>query len=64
MDVCKLGKIKVILGMLWLIAHNPEINWETEKVRIIRCLPLCGWTPKKKAMKKRQETVEDKRDLR
>ena len=26
MDMCNLGKIKVILGILWLVAHNPEIN--------------------------------------
>jgi len=26
MDVCNLGKMEVILGMLWLVAHNPEIN--------------------------------------
>ena len=25
-DVCKLGRMKVILGMLWLAAHNPEID--------------------------------------
>jgi len=25
-DVCNLGKTKVILGMLWLVVHNPEIN--------------------------------------
>ena len=26
MDVCNLGKTEVILGMSWLIAHNPEID--------------------------------------
>ena len=26
MDVCNLGKTDVILGMLWLQVHNPEIN--------------------------------------
>jgi len=26
MDVCNLGKTEVILGMLWLAAHNLEIN--------------------------------------
>jgi len=24
-----------------LQAHNPEINWETEEVKMIRCLALC-----------------------
>jgi len=26
MDVCDLGKMEVILGMPWLVAHNPKIN--------------------------------------
>jgi len=41
MDVCNLGKTEVILEMPWLQAHNPEINWETEEVKMTRCLPLC-----------------------
>jgi len=24
--VCNLGKTELILGMLWLAAHNPEID--------------------------------------
>jgi len=28
MDICNLGKMEVILGMPWLAAHNPEIDWE------------------------------------
>ena len=28
MDVCDLGKTEIILGMLWLQAHNLEINVE------------------------------------
>ena len=42
MNVCELGKTEVILGMPWLAAHNPEINWETGEVRMTRCLPLYG----------------------
>jgi len=42
MDVCNLGKIEVILGMPWLQAHNPEINWEIGEVKMTRCLSLCG----------------------
>jgi len=41
MDVCNLGKTEVILGMPWLQVHNPEINWETGEVKIMRCSPLC-----------------------
>jgi len=42
MDICDLRKTEVILGMPWLAAHNPEINWETGEVKMTRCLPLCG----------------------
>ena len=41
MDVCNLGKTNIILGMPWLQAYNPEINWETGEVKITRCPPLC-----------------------
>jgi len=64
MDVCKLGKTEVILGMLWFTAHNPEINWETGEVRMTRCLPLCGQTPEKKVIKRKQVMEKDKKDLR
>jgi len=42
MDVCNLGRMEVILGMPWLAAHNPEINWETGEVKMMRCPPLYG----------------------
>jgi len=42
MDVCELGKTDVILGMPWLVAHNPEIDWEKEEVKMTRYPPLCG----------------------
>jgi len=32
MDVCNFRKTEVILGIPWLQAHNPEINWETKEV--------------------------------
>jgi len=37
MDMCKLGRTKVILGMSWLAVHNPETDWEKGEVKIIRC---------------------------
>jgi len=49
MDICDLGKTEVILGMPWLQAHNPEINWETGEVKMTRCPPLC------KGNKRREE---------
>ena len=36
MVMCNLGKTEVILGMLWLQTHNPEINGETREVKITR----------------------------
>jgi len=42
MDVCNLGKTEVILGMPWLQAHNPEIDWEKGEVKMMRCPPICG----------------------
>jgi len=42
MDMCSLGKTKVILGMPWLAAHNPEIDWEKGEVKMTRCPPICG----------------------
>ena len=58
MDVCDLEKIEVILGMPWLVAHNPEINWETGEVKMTQYLPLCsGVKPKREEKKKRGKRV-------
>ena len=50
-DVCELGKTDVILGMPWLAAHNPEIDWEKGEVRMTRCPLLCGKAVKIKGKK-------------
>jgi len=60
-DVCDLGKTEVILGMPWLAAHNPEINWETEEVKMMRCPPLCGERSQKKKKIKRVATEEEEK---
>jgi len=59
MDVCNLGKTKVILGMLWLIAHNPEIDWEKGEVKMTRCPSICG---KRKQEGKRKEVKKVEKD--
>ena len=59
MDVCNLGKIEVILGMLWLVAYNPEIDWEKGEVEIMCCPPICG---KRKQEEKRKEIKKVERD--
>jgi len=58
LDVCDLGRTEVILGMPWLAAHNPEINWETGEVKITRCPPMCG---KNKERKEKQELGKKKK---
>jgi len=46
-DVIGGQKWKVILGMLWLAHHNPEIDWRTGEVKMMRCPEECGkqWRP-------------------
>jgi len=61
MDVCNLGKTEVILGMPWLVAYNPEINWETGEVKMTRCPPLCGGKSQKKEKVKRVATEEEEK---
>ena len=36
-DVIGEQKWMVILGMLWLVCHNPEIDWRTGEVKMMRC---------------------------
>jgi len=61
-DVCDLEKTEVILGMPWLAAHNPEINWETGEVKMTRCPPLCGGRSQKMKKKvKRMVTEEEEK---
>jgi len=67
MDVCDLGKTEVILGMPWLQAHNPEIDWEKGEVKMTRCPSICGQYTGKKEMgpeirKRRQGKKETQGD--
>ena len=41
-DVIGEQKWSVILGMLWLACHNPEIDWKTGEVKMTRCPEECG----------------------
>jgi len=36
-DVIREQKWSVILEMLWLVCHNPEIDWRTKEVKMTRC---------------------------
>jgi len=60
LDVCDLGRTEVILGMPWLAAHNPEIDWERGEVKMIRCPALCGRNEVVKKSKERKEIVKRK----
>ena len=64
MDICDLGKTEVILGIPWLVAHNPEINWEMGEVKMIRCLLLCSGRSPKKEKVKRVVTLEEEKIVR
>ena len=46
-DVIGEQKWTVILEILWLAHHNPEIDWRTGEVKMTRCLKECGkqWRP-------------------
>jgi len=59
MDICNLEKTKVILGMLWLATHNPEIDWEKREVKMTRCPPICG---KEKQEEKKKEVKKIEKD--
>ena len=61
MDVCNLGKTEVILGMLWLAVHNPEIDWEKREVKIMQCLPICE-KKKQKGKGKEVKKAEKNKD--
>jgi len=41
-DVIGGQKWMVILGMLWLVCHNSEIDWRIGEVKIMRCPEECG----------------------
>jgi len=56
-DVCNLGRTDVILGMPWLVAHNPEIDWEKGEVKMTRCPPWCGKDNRRKKARGKQEKV-------
>ena len=66
MDICNLGKTEVILGMPWLVAYNPEIDWEKGEIKMTRCPPICrkGKQKNKKRKVKKIEKNENKETLK
>ena len=66
MDVCNLGKTELILGMPWLAAHNPEIDWEKGEVKMTHCPPICERRKQegREEEARKVEKDEDKETLR
>ena len=63
-DVIRGQKWTVILEMLWLAHHNPEIDWRTGEVKITRCPEECRkqWRPvqgKLEWEKQKEEEVKE-----
>jgi len=63
-DVIGGQKWKVILGMPWLARHNPEIDWKTGEVKMMRCLEECEkqWRPVQEKLgweKQKKEEVKE-----
>jgi len=60
MDICNLGKMEVILGMLWLVVHNPEIDWEKGEVKMTHCPPICEKRKQEEEKKEVKKVEKDK----
>jgi len=56
----------VILGMLWLAAHNLEIDWEKGEVKITCCPSICRKRKQEEEKKevKKVEKDEDEKTLK
>ena len=63
-DVIGSQKQSVILRMLWLACYNPETDWRTEEVKMLRCSEGCGkqWRSKQgKPGWQKEEKKEEER---
>ena len=55
-----MGKTEVILGMLWLAAHNLEIDWEKGEVKITCCPSICRKRKQEEEKKEVKKVEKDK----
>ena len=62
-DVIGEQKQNVILGMPWLVCHNPEIDWKTGEVKIMRCPDKCGkqWKMKQTKLEWQKEKKKEQK---
>jgi len=64
-EVCDLGKSNLIIGYTWLHKHNPEIDWETGKVELMRCPRECNVAERRqKGIKKKRKGVGDEKSMK
>jgi len=63
-DVIGGQKWMVILEMLWLAHHNPEIDWKTGKVKMMRCPEECGkqWRPEQGKLEWQKQKEEEAKE--
>jgi len=61
--VTGLGKQDAILGYTWLKEHNPEVDWVTKEVKMLRCPGRCS-TCRKEIKQERHQRQTEARHLR
>ena len=56
-------KWNVILEILWLAHHNPEIDWRIGEVKMMRCPEKCEkqWRPKQRKSGWQKQKEEEKK---
>src|SRR6266446_879144 len=58
LTVTNLGQQTVIIGHSWLTLHNPEVDWVSQKVLMMRCPPSCnGCVPPKSDLPPQESTT-------
>ena len=63
-DVIGGQKWMVILEIPWLTRHNPEIDWKTGEVKIMRCPEECEkqWRPKQRKLGQQKQKEEEAKE--
>ena len=59
--VTGLGKQDLILGYTWLREHNPEVDWQTNKVKMSRCPAKCRTCVEEEKAEQREKRAEARR---
>ena len=61
--VVNLGKATLILGHNWLKKHNPEVDWETGKIKMTRCPPACRHARRQRQEVKIGRVMEEEEEI-